>query len=89
MFGKIDILEQPELTKFPQKAASAWSVMEGIVGASYKPISYVGTQVVKGINHYFIAEQTVITRLPERHIALVSINEFNGDFKLVAVERII
>ena len=89
MFGKIDILEQKELTAFPQKAASAWTVMNDIVGASYKPIAYVGTQLVKGVNHFFLAEQTIITRNPERHITLVNINEFDGIFKLVAVERII
>ena len=89
MFGKIDILEQKELTAFPQKAASAWTVMNDIVGASYKPFAYVGTQVVKGVNHFFLAEQTIITRNPERHITLVNINEFDGQFKLVAVERII
>ena len=89
MFGKIDILEQKELTAFPQKAASAWAAIDGITGASYKPILYVGTQLVKGVNHFFIAEQTIITRNPERHLTLVNINEFDGNFKLVAVERII
>ena len=89
MFGSINLIDQKELTSFPQKAASAWAALDGLTGASYKPILYVGTQVVKGVNHFFIAEQTVITRNPDRHIVLVNINEFNGNFKLVAVERIL
>lgn len=89
MFGKINILDQNEMTTFPQKAASAWTVMSDITGASYKPFAYVGTQLVKGVNHFFLAEQTIITRQPERHITLVNINEFDGNFKLVAVERIL
>ena len=68
----------------PQKAASAWvSVEGGIVGAGYKPLVYVGEQVVKGVNHWFIAEQTLITAEPERHIVKLAVNEFNGEYKIV------
>ena len=63
MLGKIAFEEFEGLTSMPQRAASAWSAMEsgGLVGASYKPLLYVGTQLVKGVNHWFIAEQTLIT----------------------------
>ena len=87
--GKIEVLEQREMTAFPQKAASAWSVMNGLVGASYKPMAYVGTQVVKGINHIFIAQQTSATANGERHIVTVTINEFDGKFELAMIDRII
>ena len=88
-FGEIEVLEQKEMSAFPQRAASAWSVMTGIVGARYKAIAYVGTQIVKGVNHVFIAEQTFITATPIRHIVLVTINEFDGNFSLVSVEPVI
>ena len=87
--GNIEVLEQREMTAFPQKAASAWSVMNGLVGASYKPMAYVGTQVVKGINHIFIAQQTSATANGERHIVTVTINEFDGKFELAMIDRII
>ena len=87
--GSIEVLEQREMTAFPQKAASAWSVMNGLVGASYKPMAYVGTQVVKGINHIFIAQQTSATANGERHIVTVTINEFDGKFELAMIDRII
>ena len=90
-FGGIDILEQIGMDKMPQKAASAWSgAIDGkLVGATYKPIAYVGTQVVKGVNHIFIAEQTLIVATPERHIVLLTINEFDGNFSIVGIDRII
>ena len=87
--GGITVLEQNEMTAFPQKAASAWSVMSGIVGTKYKPIAYVGTQVVKGVNHVFIAEQTMLTANFDRHIVLVTVNEFDGNFSLVMIDRIV
>ena len=87
--GSIEVLEQREMTAFPQKAASAWSVMNGLVGASYKPMAYVGTQVVKGVDHIFIAQQTSATANADRHIVLVTINEFDGKFELAMIDRII
>lgn len=72
------------LSSMPQKAASAWSAIEtGITGASYRPIVYVGSQTVKGVNHWFIAEQTFVTAEPEKHLVKIAANEFNGKYKLV------
>lgn len=89
-FGEIEILEQKGLTEMPQEAASAWhGAMGEILGASYTPIAYVGGQPVKGVNHIFIAQQTLILAKPERHIVLVTINEFDGNYNTVAIERII
>ena len=48
----------------PQKYQSAWSAIEGIVGASYTPCMTVGKQQAKGTNYWFIAEQTLITKTP-------------------------
>jgi len=89
MLGGTTVLEQIEMTAFPQKAASAWSVMDNIIGAKYKPVAYVGTQVVKGINHIFIAEQTMSTVNADRHIVLVTINEFDNKFELAMIKRIV
>lgn len=89
-FGEIDILEQKGMTSMPQEAASAWhGALGGIVGAEYEPLIYVGGQPVKGVNHLFIAQQTLVLARPERHIVLVTINEFDGNFNLVSIERII
>lgn len=57
MLGAIQFENFEGLTKMPQKAASAWgAVNNGLAGASYKPLLFVGTQVAKGTNYWFIAE---------------------------------
>ena len=85
MFGKIKLEEFKGLTEMPQKAASAWSGagFENLVGANYKPLIYCGSQVVKGINHWFIAELTVPYSSEIRKIVLLAINEFDGKYSLV------
>ena len=83
--GEIKFEEFEGLTTMPQKAASAFTGgLEGLVGASYKPLLYVGEQVVKGVNYHFIAEQTRSTREPVRHIVKIAINEFEGKYSIVA-----
>lgn len=85
MFGKIEFENFEGLKNLPQKAASAWSALEsgGLVGASYRPLVYIGGQQVKGINHWFIAEQTLITATPEKKIVTLAINEFNGIYAVI------
>lgn len=85
MLGAIQFEDFEGLTSMPQRAASAWSAVEnnGLVGASYKPLLYVGTQLVKGVNHWFIAEQTLVTNPPVRHIVTIAVNEFNGVYAIV------
>jgi len=84
--GGIKFEEFKGLTAMPQKAASAWSggvEQKGLVGASYKPVLYVGEQLVKGTNYHFIAEQTLVLREPETHLVKMAINEFNGEYSIV------
>jgi len=85
MTGAIEFNIITDMTKLPQKAASAASAIETaeLTGASYKPIMYVGTQIVRGVNYYFICEQTLVTARPEKHIVKLAVNEFQGKFELV------
>ena len=83
MLGAIQFENFEGLTKMPQEAASAWSAAEGLVGASFKPLVYVGKQIVRGVNHIFIAEETLITANPTNHIVTMAINEFNGVYAVV------
>lgn len=90
MFGNVNVVEQMTISKMPQGAASAWAEFDAsMVRGSYKPIAYVGTQQVKGINHVFLAEQTFFTDGTVRHIVIVTVNEFNGKYQPVGVEQII
>lgn len=84
MLGKIEFVEFKGLESMPQKAASAWAAVDGgLCGASYKPLVYIGTQQVRGVNHWFIAEQTLVTNPPVKHIVTIAVNEFNGVFAIV------
>lgn len=88
-FGGIEVIEQQGLTKMPQKAASAWASFDGtMTGVAYKPIAYVGSQIAKDVNYVFLAEQTLITATPVRHIVAVKINEFEGNYTAACIERI-
>lgn len=91
MLGNIKLEEFKGLTAMPQKAATAWhAAFSGFAGAEYKPLLFVGTQTVKGINYWFIAEQKTVTRNPERHVVKLAINEFKNVYTVVAgsIERI-
>ena len=85
MVGAIEFNIITDMTKLPQRVASAASAMgtAEITGASYKPIVYVGTQPVRGTNYWFIAEQTLITNPPKKVLVTIAVNEFQGKFEIV------
>lgn len=84
MLGAIKFEEFEGLSKMPQRAATAWGAVDGtLVGASFKPLLYVGTQVAKGVNHWFIVEETMTTNPPVKHITTLAINEYNGIYAIV------
>lgn len=81
-----------EVGKMPQKVATAFSKLGDLVGASYTPIAYLGSQVVNGINHAVLAEQTVLTGKDTKNIVVIIFNEKAGDANdptVVNIERII
>ena len=82
--GEIELNIITDMTKLPQKIASAASAIEnsGLTGASYKPILFVGTQSVRGINYWFFAEQTLVTNPPVKRIVKLAVNEFQGKFRI-------
>ena len=83
--GAIEFNIITDLTKPPQKVASAMSAIETaeLTGANYKPLMYVGTQVVRGVNHWFICQVTTVTAQPKKKIVKLAVNEFQGNFELV------
>ena len=84
MFGSVKFEDFKGLTSMPQKAATAWSGgFEGLVGASYKPLLFIGTQQVKGTNYLFIAEQTITAYPIVRRIVTVTINEYDDKYTVV------
>ena len=88
MLGSIQ-LEKFEACKLNQEAASAWSAADKLVGVSYKPLMYLGKQMVKGTDYFFIAEQTLITNPPQRRVVAITIHSFNGEQELSYVEDVL
>ena len=90
MFGAIE-LEQFKACALPQEYASAWTAVEGQLGASFKPLLCLGKQVVKGVNYFFIAEETLVTHPPKRRVIQLTIHGFNGEYELIgeSIEEIL
>lgn len=77
--------------KMPQDLATAFAKLYGEkFGGAYKPIYYVGTQVVNGVNHMLIVERTQLVRggKTTKDFAVVVINIPAGDFKAEAVTKV-
>lgn len=91
MFGAIELEKFDGITKMPQDYASAWTAVEGLVGASYKPLLCLGKQVVKGTDYFFIAEQTFMTYPVRRRVIKLTIHGFNGEYELIdeSIEEIL
>lgn len=83
--GGIELDIITDLKKLPQKVASAESFIETEerVGATFKPLIYLGTQCVRGINYWFIAEETMMTANMDKHIVTIAANEFEGEYEIV------
>jgi 6-phosphogluconolactonase/glucosamine-6-phosphate isomerase/deaminase len=79
----------------PEKVATGFSeVFNNIVGATYIPLVYVGSQVVNGVNHAIVAEQTIITDPHIKNIVLIVLNEkpideIKSSFTVVSIEPVI
>ena len=80
----------------PQQLATGFSaVTQGMVGAKYVPLLYVGTQVVHGTNHMLICKQTLVVPGAPQHLVKMVLNQINagGDFtgqwSLVSIEQIL
>lgn len=59
-----------------------------LIGVNYKPLCYLGSQTVKGINHYFLAQAKPIYPHSQPYAVQLCVNEFEKQISLVSVERI-
>ena len=80
----------------PQKVASGFiEVTQGMVGARYVPVLYIGTQVVHGINHMLICKQTIAAQGAPEHMVKMVLNQnlddgsLVGKWSMVSVEQIV
>ena len=88
MFGRLNLIPFEEMViteKMAQRIASAWSAIKnsGLVGVDYTPLLHCAEQDVKGVNHWFICGQTLVTHPPIRRLVKLAVNEFDGKFEIV------
>ena len=79
----VRIIESEELAEEVQTAFA--TVENGLIGVSYKPVLYIGSQVVKGVNHYIVCEAKGIYPGAEPYAAIMCVNIFEGKASLVGV----
>lgn len=78
VFGAVEVVEQPEMTAMPQEAASVWAAMDKLVGVNYKPVLYVGRQLVHGEEHVFLAECMLVIPDARRMLVLLGLRMNDG-----------
>lgn len=79
-------------TNYPQLVATAVSkVTENLFGAEYNSVAYLGKQVVNGVNHAVLAEQTILNGKDTKNAAVLVFNEKPGslDVSLVSINTIL
>ena len=63
-----------EPAELPKEVSEAFDkAMEGLTGADYKPVLYMGSQLVNGFNYAVLCEQTTVTADPQTNLAVVYI----------------
>ena len=76
MFGGWNLENDFNVGTLPQKVATGFGeAFEGLVGASYEPVLYLGHQIVNGVNHAILCKQIMVTKDPVEHIVKVILHE--------------
>lgn len=82
----VNIIEEANLSE--ELSCLFDSTMRGLVGVGYTPLFYIGHQVVKGTNHYFIAQAKGIYPGAEPYAVMICINEFQKVNSIISIEKI-
>ena len=78
----------------PQELATAFGEVTHLMGATYKPIACLGSQVVNGVNYAILAEQTIMNAEGSKNIVVIIINikPVSGglpEVTLVSIQRVL
>ena len=76
--------ESPEITE--ERRAVFDQGLEGLVGVGYTPVAYLGSQVVAGTNHCFLAQATVVSPGAQPHYVLIFFyQDLSGAVKIMNI----
>ena len=73
----------------PQSIATAFAGLNEMVGAEYKFIAYLGSQIVNGTNHAVLAEQTLVTGKDTKNVVVVFFRETKDGVTVSGIERVV
>ena len=59
-----------------------------LVGATHKPVTFIGEQVVKGTNYFVVAESTAVVPNAEPYATLITLNVFE-DTASIKIDNLI
>ena len=83
----VDITEEADLNENLQYVFDM--AVRPLVGAIYKPLAYIGKQIVKGTNFYFICSAKRVHPGAVPYPAVVCVNHFDGACMIVSIEPLI
>lgn len=83
----VRIIEEADLS--PEVQAAFETAEKGLVGVSYKPVAYLGSQVVRGVNHYIICQAKTIYPGAEPYAVGMVLNVFEGNVSVVEIVPIL
>ena len=87
MTGGWSATASPEITEDVQALFD--KATEGLLGVSYTPVAYLGTQLVAGTNHCILCQATVVYPGAEPYYALVYIYEdLRGSAEILDIETL-
>lgn len=77
-------------SKLPEEVEKGFKeVTQHLVGASYEPVLYAGSQVVVGFNYMIICKQTLSDIDATEHLVKLVINIFNEKWSIVSIDEIV
>ncbi|MBQ7478890.1 MAG: hypothetical protein IJT01_08325 [Selenomonadaceae bacterium] len=82
----VRIIESEELA--PEVQAAFADAEKHLIGVSYKPVLYIGSQVVRGANHYIVCEAKGIYPGAQPYAAVICLNIFEGKASVVGIAPI-
>ena len=83
----VEIIEEAKLSQEIQYIFD--KAMQNLIGVGYTPLFYIGHQIVKGVNHYFIAQAKCIYPGADPYPVQICINDFDGSISIVSIEKIL
>ncbi len=79
----VRVIESEKLSEDVELAFN--EIVKELKGVAYKPVIYLGKQIVKGENHYILCESKIIYPDAQPRAVILCINIFDGKHSVVSI----